>query len=344
MRLRGAGALAAALLMVSGCAPARRAAPLRGDDRVQVRVVWDEVDAAAEILRHRLEIGAPTNQHWSRLFATEGYQRLRQRELGMGRTFTDSAFRAFLLSDSLAFRARTLLATVDAWRRTDFAAPGAGVLAFLPAGTRIRANLYPMIKPATNSFVFRGDSVPGIFIYIDPVMERRELVNTTAHELHHIGFEDGCPYRPDTTIALPLRTMYRRLWGFGEGLAMFAAAGGAGRHPQADRQPVERRIWDRNIAQVGEGFAGIETFIRDVLEGRVTSVDSISRAAFSFYGEQGPWYTVGWYMADAIERAAGRERLIAVTCRPKALMTAYNAVAQPPQPRWSDEVLRRLPD
>ena len=337
-------AVIATALVLAGCS-GRSAppAPVAANDRVQVRVVWDEVDAAAEILNEQLAGRRPDSLHWRRLFSSEGYQRLKQRELGMGRAFTDSAFRAFLTSDSLRFRGRTLLSTVSAWRRVNYTAPAAGVLRFLPAGTRIRANLYPQIKPATNSFVFRGDSVPGIFIYIDPVMERRELENTVAHELHHIGFEDGCPYQPDTTIALPLRTMYRRLWAFGEGLAMFAAAGGAGVHPQAARQPIEGEIWDRNIARIGEGFSGIEAFIRDVLEGRVTSVDSISRAAFSFYGEQGPWYTVGWYMADAIERARGRDALIAVMCRPRSLMMAYNAVAPAGAPRWNDAVLSRLP-
>lgn len=328
-------------LLLAGCSGSARQP---GNDRVQVRVVYDEADAAEAILQKRVAGAQPDSADWARLFASEGYQRLKEREHAMGRmAFTDSAFRAFLLSDTLLERADTLLRTLAAWRRVDLTASAGHILPFLPPATRITANLYPEIKPATNSFVHRHDSTAGIFLYIDPEMSPAELATTAAHELHHIGFADGCPYVPDTTVALPLRTMDRRLYGFSEGLAMFAAGGGSGRHPQETSRPDRREAWDRNIDSVATGFRAIEQFMRDVLEGRMTSEDSIVRAGFAFYGDQGPWYTVGWYMADAIATARGREGLIAVMCSPRALMEAYNAVARPGAPRWEEELLGRLP-
>lgn len=329
------------LLLLAGCTGS---APPSGHDRVEVRVVYDEADAAEAILQKRVAGSPPDSADWARLFASEGYQRLKEREHAMGRVaFTDSAFRAFLLSDTLLQRADTLLRTLAAWRRVDLTASAGRILPFLPPGTRIRANLYPEIKPATNSFVHRRDSTAGIFLYIDPEMSPEELATTAAHELHHIGFADGCPYEPDTAIALPLRTMHRRLYGFSEGLAMFAAGGGSGHHPQASSRPGRRAAWDSSVANIADGFRDIERFMRDVIEGRMTSEDSIVRAGFAFYGEQGPWYTVGWYMADAIERASGRERLLEVMCSPRALMEAYNMVAGPGSPRWPADLVARLP-
>ncbi len=36
----------------------------------------------------------------------------------------------------------------------------------------------------------------------------------------------------------------------------------------------------------------------------------------SYFGVQGPWYTVGWQMAVIIEKQLGRERLIALHAGP----------------------------
>jgi len=64
--------------------------------------------------------------------------------------------------------------------------------AYLPAGLEIRATIYPVVKKATNSFVFDlGGENPAIFMYVDPSIPPEKLENTLAHELHHVGISDA---------------------------------------------------------------------------------------------------------------------------------------------------------
>jgi Putative zinc dependent peptidase (DUF5700) len=62
------------------------------------------------------------------------------------------------------------------------------VLTYLPEQATIRAKVYPVIKPRTNSFAFEMETNPTIFLYLDPAESAAEFENTVAHELHHIGF------------------------------------------------------------------------------------------------------------------------------------------------------------
>jgi Putative zinc dependent peptidase (DUF5700) len=48
---------------------------------------------------------------------------------------------------------------------------------------------------------------------------------------------------------------------------------------------------------------------------------------FSFFGEQGPWYTVGYRMAVTIERQEGRARLIECMTDGRQLLPAYKRAA-----------------
>jgi hypothetical protein len=78
-----------------------------------VAIVRDALDASLAILERRaagLEIPAAV---WDSLFSTEGYTRLKERELAFRRPFTDSAFREFLLSDTLAGRLPYLRRAAD---------------------------------------------------------------------------------------------------------------------------------------------------------------------------------------------------------------------------------------
>jgi hypothetical protein len=309
-----------------------------------VQVVFDEADAASAILRKQVAGQPIPNSFWQRLTSSEGYQRLSERERAMHRAFTDAEFRAFLLSDTLKARAPELLRTTLAWRAADLTPAMTRAASYLPAGTPIRARLYPVIKPKTNSFVFQQDSIPGIFIYINPEKSAADLENRVAHELHHIGYSAACPGSVDSNETPAMQTLGTYLHGFGEGLAMLAAAGGPDINAHETSDAASRARWNRDIDSVATGFRAIEGWIREVLDGRITSPDSVRTRAFEFYGEQGPWYTVGWVMASTIERAEGRARLIEVMCRPRDLMREYNLVAQRAGngPRWTDDVLARL--
>jgi hypothetical protein len=72
----------------------------------------------------------------------------------------------------------------------------------------------------------------------------------------------------------------------------------------------------------------------------------MQKEGFSFFGIQGPWYTVGWRMVSLIEETYGRKRLIEVMCDQRLLLrtyneaaAAYNRKAKEPLATWSEAVL-----
>jgi hypothetical protein len=312
------------LVSVASCSARSPALAGRGDDPAAgVRLIMDQADAALSILETALP--GPEEQ-WATLWRAEGYRRLHQREAAMGRAFSDSSFRAFLLSDSLRTRAPSLRSTAESWRQADITAAARRALAYLPSGASLRARLYPVIKPRTNSFVFElNTDSAAIFMYVDPSVSRAKFENTLAHELHHVGYAAACANDAGIDDA---RGQVRRWSGaFGEGLAMLAAAGGVDVHPHEVSNPEERAVWDRDYAHVGSDLKRIEAFFSDVLAGRVTG-NEIQQRAMTFFGDaQGPWYTVGYLMASTVERAHGRDALLATICSPASLMRAFNEAA-----------------
>jgi hypothetical protein len=326
------------------------AAPTRAVDRtarIDVHVESDEARAVLAILEKRASGGIVAAEDWSRLWRSEGYVRLSRRERSMGRSFEDSAFRAFVASDSLLARRTDLARTLAAWEAADPSAAAARALAYLPAGARIHATIYPVIKPRDNSFVFEVDTDPAIFLYLDPTRSAAQFENTLAHELHHIGYGTVCKgVTPrDSLQALAVRWM----GAFGEGMAMLAAAGGPDVHPHAVSPRADRARWDRDMQKLPADVRSLEGFFGDVLEGRITG-GAVTERAMGFFGVQGPWYTVGWAMASSIERAFGRNRLLSVLCDPRQLLRTYNQAATSLDPsggklpRWSDAFLARLRD
>lgn len=308
-------------------------------------IVTDEAEAALAILDLRTAGNPVPEDAWRRLFETEGYRRLKAREVAMGREFEDSSFRAFVTSDTLLRRAPELRRTLREWSTARLDQAGRKALAYLPAGTRIRARVYLLIKPRTNSFVFEAATDPAIMLYLNPSSTRAQLENTVAHELHHIGYAAGCDSMPDAPVDSAVSTARQWLSAFGEGVAMLAAAGGPEVHPHATSPPEDRARWDRDVANAPADLRRVETFLLDVLERRVTDADSISRAGMSFFGVQGPWYTLGWVMASTVERTSGRAALVKVLCDPPELLVAYNAAARHSPgslPLWSDALLARL--
>jgi Putative zinc dependent peptidase (DUF5700) len=317
--------------------------------QLDVRLVTDEPEAVLAVLARKKSNQEITEADWARIFNSEGYTRLKKRELAMQRPFEDTEFRKFVLSDELAQRAAALEETLAKWKRADLTRSGELALAYLPAGARIRAKVYPVIKPRDNSFVFDVKTDPAIFLYLDPSVSQKKFENTLAHELHHIGYGGGCP-TPETTAAIAKlspnsQKVVRWIGGFGEGFAMLAAAGGPSIHPHEVSQPTERARWDQDSKNFNADLKKVESFFLSVLEGKLAD-DEINRQGFSFFGIQGPWYTVGWRMTSLIEETFGRKRLIEVMCDQRLLLssyneaaTAYNRKTKDPLALWSDSVV-----
>ncbi|MEW5931429.1 MAG: DUF5700 domain-containing putative Zn-dependent protease [Gemmatimonadota bacterium] len=341
--------LAALLLALVLLLPAASAAQ---DGRLQVKLVTDEPEAVLAILGRVRAGQAPSDADWGRLFASEGYVRLKQREAGMGRAFTDSAFRAFVLSPELAARDSALRAALGAWRTADLSAAAGRAFAYLPAGATIRAKVYPSIKPRTNSFVWEARTDPAIFLYLDPELPAAKFENTVAHELHHIGVGSVCPADPDSTLPRGVRDALAWMGGFAEGRAVLAAAGGPDLHPHATSGAAERAVWERDLANADRDVRRMEGFFLELLEGKLAE-EELSRRGMAFVVSdsvpQGPFYTVGWLMASTVERHLGRERVVASLCDPAMFLADYqraareeNRTAAKPLPLWSDALLRGI--
>ena len=121
---------------------------------IDVRFINDEAEAVLAILAKRDAQQTITEADWQRLFSSEGYVRLKQRETAMRNSFEDDAFRDFVLSDRLAAQRQAIADTLAIWTQADMTNAGRLALAYLPKGARIRAKIYPVIKPLENNFVF----------------------------------------------------------------------------------------------------------------------------------------------------------------------------------------------
>ena len=317
---------------------------------LDVRLVTDQADAVLAILAKRKANETISDADWKRVFESEGYVRLKKRETSMQRPFEDPDFKTFVMS--LTDRAKALEETLDRWKRADITRSATLALSYLPKEARIRAKLYPVIKPRDNSFVFDLKDDPAIFLYLDPAVSREKFENVLAHELHHIGYGTTCP--GTTTSAeiakLPSNTRKALIWSgaFGEGFAMLAAAGGSDVHPHAASETEVRKRWDNDLANFNHDLKRVEQFLFDVVNGKL-SEEEIQNTGFSFFGTQGPWYTVGWKMAVLIEKAFGRAKLIDCFCDQRKLLATYNDAAEkhnkeskPLLALWSNSLLEKL--
>lgn len=298
---------------------------------VNVRLVTDEAEAVLTVLEKRKSNQPIAEEDWLRVFQSEGYIRLKQRETSMQRSFEDADFKTFVLSDQLGERAQALKETLSRWKDADVTRAARAALVYLPDEARIKAKIYPVIKPRDNSFVFDLKNDPAIFLYLDPTMSREQFENTLAHELHHIGYGRSCPLKQtaDEINRLPQHVQKALGWigAFGEGFAMLAAAGGPEIHPHAVSSAEDRARWDKDVANFNDDLKKVEKFLIDILEKRLTD-EQIQQNGFSFFGTQGAWYTVGWQISVLIEQAYGREKLIECICDQRKLLSTYNQAAE----------------
>ncbi len=321
-------------------------------DRFSLTMVTDQADGVFEILMRRMEKYAILPEDCRALFESEGYQRLKKREAGMGRVITDEEFLDFVMSDELLENAYDLLDTLDQWKSADLSESARRAKAYLPDRANISATVYPVIKPMSNSFVFDLDTDPAIFLYLDPIMTSPRFINTLAHELHHVGYASIERVWQECSEWNVLSEAHRNaiewLTALGEGLAMLAAAGGPEVHPHADSPAEDRQRWDADMVNIDHDLARLNAFLSDVLNGELHGEAAV-KAGFEFFGVQGPWYTVGWQMAVLIERYHGRQKVIESFCNPWRLLPAYNHAVQQyyreagtPLAMWSEDLIDGL--
>ena len=316
------------------------------DSRVALNVDSSEADAVLNILAKP----SVTNDDWQKLFATEPYRRLKQREAAMKRDFTDDEFKKFVTSDDLRRRAPALQQTLNEWKRVDLEASARQVLAYLPATAEIRAKVFPTIKPRPNSFVWEAKTNAAIFLYLDPEKSAADFQNTVAHELHHIGFASVKQDREHLAgLSSEAKTTVEWMGGFGEGLAMLAAAGGPDVHPHANSTPEVRARWDLDMANFNRDLKQVEAFFFDILNGKLKTEDEQNKIGMEFFGVQGPWYTVGYKMGVMVEKRFGRSALIETMSDYPKLLALYNHAAAEQNAKggeqlatWSPELLKRV--
>jgi hypothetical protein len=314
--------------------------------------VTDEADAVLAILNKKTTGQPVAESDWQRLFSSEGYVRLKKRELAMNRPFGEEDFKAFVLSDKLAADSAALAETLAKWKTVDVQKVAALPLAYLPPSAAIRAKIYPVIKPRENSFVFDIPNDPAIFFYLDPKQGKEVFENHLAHELYHIGFGTACPgAKTESKIKkLPEGSQKALKWigAFGEGFAMLAAAGGPDIHPHRFSAVTDKERWDKDVANFNSDLKTVEKFLLELSAGKL-SEEKANETARSFYGLQGPWYTVGWQMAVVIEKTYGRKKLIEVMCDQRKLLSTYNKAVRKFNSRfatnlqpWSRDLIQKL--
>ncbi len=325
--------------------------PATGANRIALQLNTDEANAVLMILERRANGIAVADVDWQRLFATEPYMRLKKREAGMHRSFTDDDFKKFVLSPELAAKALSLRRTLEAWQKADLIASANRVLTYLPDKAFIRAKVFPVIKPKTNSFVFEAGSDPAIFLYLDPEESAAKFENTVAHELHHIGYASVASLAKSRQRDVPPDAKAAVDWmsAFGEGFAMLAAAGGPDVDPHAASSPQERERWRHDMANFNQDVAALQSFFLDVVDQKLAGKEKIDEKAYTFFGEQGPWYTVGYKMAVIVEKRYGRKRLIDCMLDPRQLLANYNRAAEEMNQNsagklalWSPDLLRKI--
>jgi hypothetical protein len=292
-------------------------------NRVSLRFDASEAEAVLAILDKRAQHEDVTGADWQKLFSTTPYCRLKQREISMRRPFTDEEFMKFV--STLDPRREQLRQTLRQWQTADLQAVAQRPLHYLPPQASITSDVYPVIKPQTNSFVFEAATSPAIFLYLDPKKSRAEFENTVAHEAHHIGLSSLDAAYEEKIKSLPddARRAARWMGAFGEGMAVLAAAGSPDVSPMSDFPERDQVLWDVETERFGANLDDLNQFFLDTVHGDLRN-DAVAHEGSIFFGYRGPWYTVGYRMAVTIERELGRPALVATLVDFREFVARYN--------------------
>jgi len=294
--------------------------------RVNLKLDASEAEAVLTILDKRAHHEGVTDTDWQKLFSTTPYRRLQQREASTRRPLVDEEFIKFVTK--LDSRREQLRQTLQQWQPADLQAVAQRPLHYLPPEATIRCDVYPVIKPQSNSFVFEAATSPAIFLYLDPKRSRAEFENTVAHEAHHIGLSSFDAAYEEKIKSLPedARKAARWMGAFGEGMAVLAAAGSPDVSPMSDFPERDRVFWDLEAERFAANLDDLNQFFLDTIHGDLRN-DAVAHEGSIFFGYRGPWYTVGYRMAVTIERELGRPALVATLADPREFVANYNEAA-----------------
>jgi len=296
--------------------------------RVELTLDSSEAEQALLILQKEQANQAVTGADWQKLFATAPYQWLKAREAAIKRAFTDEDFRKFLQAPETLARAEEWAQTLAGMERADMTGIGRRVLSWLPPGAVIHARVFPMIKPHNNSFVWRNaHGEPAIFVYLVK-QTQAQFETIVAHECHHIGLFGLDAQQQKVLAGLPenVKQTAELMGAFGEGEAVLAAAGSTEQRPHWEDDALARARWDSDMMHFNQDVATLTQFFDDVLDGKLKG-DAIQEKASTFFGYQGPWYTVGYEMAALVEKRFGRAVFTDCLLDPRLLLVRYNEVA-----------------
>ena len=308
-----------------------------------------EAHQALAILHKQLNKQPVTNEDWQKLFASLPYRGLKSRESEIKNSFTDEQFKTFLTAPESLQRVaewEKALAEIESSKMPEIASH---VLAWLPAEASIQARVFPMIKPRENSFVWRdAQGGTAIFLYLSN-KSRASFEDTVAHECHHIGLMSLNARQKALLDKLPkpVSATVDAMGAFGEGEAVLAAAGTTDRRPHWQDDALARARWDSDMMHFNQDVATLTQFFTEVLDGKLTG-DAVDDKVGSFFGYQGPWYTVGYEMAALVEKRYGREEFLKCMLDPRLLLVRYNQVAAEANQRgarlalWPQELLTRV--
>jgi hypothetical protein len=338
------------MLLVLAASPSLSAENLAtANPRVQLALDASEARQALVILHKERERQAVPDADWQKLFATLPYQWLKAREAAMQRSFTDEDFRKFMQAPETQARTMEWEQTLSRIERADMAAIGERVLAWLPEGASIKARVFPLIKPKTNSFVWRNEKgEPAIFIYLEK-QTQAQFETVVAHECHHTSLYGLNAQQEKTPAGLPetVKTAAELMGAFGEGEAVLAAAGSTDTRPHWEDDALARARWDSDMMHFNQDLATLTQFFDDVLDGKLKG-DALQEKTSSFFGYQGPWYTVGYEMAALVEKRFGRRVFTDCLLDPRLLLVRYNEVAAEANKNgaslalWPESLLQRI--